>query len=83
MTQRLLQVFELSDERAQELIVGLLRGVQDISVEAATSGPDHFVITECDDVFQADSVARIVNSIDFDARLTQTGYGRPPEPISA
>lgn len=82
MTNRLLQVFEVSDERAQELIVGLLRGVQDMSVEAAKSGPDFFVITECDDAVQADSVARIVNSIDFDARLTQTGYD-PREPLSA
>lgn len=74
MTQRLLQVFEVSDGRAQELIVGLLRGVADMRVEAALGGPDFFVITECDDAMQADSVARIVNSIDFDARLTRAGY---------
>lgn len=82
MTQRLVQVFEVSDGRAQELIVGLLRGVRDMAVEAAHSGPDFFVITECDDAMQADSVARIVNSIDFDARLTHMGYD-PPEPLSA
>ena len=75
MTNRLVQVFEVSDARAQELIVGLLRGVQDLEVEAARSGPDFFVITECDDAFQAESVARIVSSIDFDARLTETRFG--------
>ena len=82
MTHRLVQVYEVSDERAQELIVGLLRGVQDMGVEAARSGPDLFVITECDDAVQAQSVARIVSSIDFDARLLQTAYG-PSEPLSA
>ena len=74
MTNRLVQVFEVSDVRAQELIVGLLRGVQDLEVEAACSGPDFFVITECDDAIQAESVARIVSSIDFDARLTETRF---------
>jgi hypothetical protein len=82
MTHRLVQVFEVSDARAQELIVGLLRGVQDLEVEAALSGPDFFVITECDDAFQAESVSRIVHSIDFDARLTETRFG-PSEPLSA
>jgi len=82
MTHRLVQVFEVSDGRAQELIVGLLRGVQDMGVEAARSGPGFFVITECDDAMQADSVARIVTSIDFEARLTHAGYDRP-EPLSA
>lgn len=82
MTQRLIQVFEVSDGRAQELIVGLLRGVQDMRVEAAHNGPDFFVITECDDALQADSVARIVNSIDYDARLTHAGYDSG-EPLSA
>ncbi|HJR90564.1 MAG TPA: hypothetical protein VJ782_10440 [Aeromicrobium sp.] len=82
MTPRLIQVFEVSDARAQELIVGLLRGVQDLEVEAALSGPDFFVITECDDAFQAESVARIVHSIDFDARLTETRFG-PSESLSA
>lgn len=82
MTNRLVQVFEVSDGRAQELIVGLLRGVQDMGVEAAQSGPDFFVITECDDATQAESVARIVNSIDFDARLTHAGFD-PSDSLSA
>jgi hypothetical protein len=82
MTHRLVQVFEVSDGRAQELIVGLLRGVQDMGVEAAQSGPDFFVITECDDAMQADSVARIVSSIDFEARLTHAGFD-PSETLSA
>jgi hypothetical protein len=82
MTNRLVQVFEVSDVRAQELIVGLLRGVQDLEVEAAHSGPDFFVITECDDAIQAESVARIVSSIDFDARLTETRFD-PSQSLSA
>jgi len=75
MTNRLVQVFAVSDVRAQELIVGLLSGVQDLEVEAARSGPDFFVITECDAAVQAESVGRIVSSIDFDARLTETRFG--------
>ncbi|MFL6089146.1 MAG: hypothetical protein ACJ71Z_03290 [Aeromicrobium sp.] len=74
-TPWVVQIFAISDARAEELIVGLLAGVKDIVVERATSGSDHFVITECADSAQARSIARIVTSIDFNARLLHTTCG--------
>ena len=82
MSNAFVQVFAVTDPRAQELIVGLLRGIRDVAVEAANCGPDRFVITECDDAAQAHSIRRIVTSIDYDARLAQTSLG-PAEPLTA
>jgi hypothetical protein len=82
MSNTFVQIFAVTDTRAQELIVGLLRGIRDVNVEAASSGSEHFVITACGDSFQAHSIRRIVTSIDFDARLTQTTAG-PAESLTA
>jgi hypothetical protein len=76
MTSWVVQIFAISDARAEELIVGLLAGVKDVVVERAVSGSDRFVITECADSFQAGSIARIVTSIDFEARLVHTASSR-------
>ena len=69
MTSSLVQIFEVSDEYAQELIVGLLSGVADMTVCASRSGSDRLVTTTCVDAIQAQSVFRLVTAIDFDARL--------------
>lgn len=66
------QIYAVSDDHAQELIVGLLSGIDELTVEAATSGPDHFVIVECVDGDQADSVGRVITAIDFDATLVDS-----------
>jgi hypothetical protein len=63
------QIYGVSDDHAQELIVGLLSGVDDLTVEPATSGPDRFVIVECVDRDQAHSVGRVITAIDFEATL--------------
>ncbi len=75
MTPWVVQIFAISDARAEELIVGLLAGVKDVVVERATSGSDRFIIAECADWVQARSIGRIVTSIDFDARLIHTTSG--------
>jgi hypothetical protein len=75
MTPSLVQIFEVSDVRAQELIVGLLRRVSDLMVTAASHGPDLLVNTACVDEGQARSVFRLVTSIDFDARLVHATAG--------
>jgi hypothetical protein len=79
MTPWIVQVFAISDVRAEELIVGLLSGIKGVVVQGAASGPERFLVTESADVFQAESVRRIVMSIDFDARLLHTTSG-PREP---
>lgn len=75
MTPSLVQIFEVSDARVQELIVGLLRRVSDVRVTAASHGSDLLVNTACMDDGQARSVFRLVTSIDFDARLVHATGG--------
>ena len=82
MTSSIEQVFEVSDAHAQELIVGLLRGVADMSVAAETNGPDLLVTTTCVDDVQATSVFRLVTSIDFNARLLNA-TNQPGRPLVA
>ena len=68
-TSSVVQVFAVTDAHAQELIVGLLSGIADMTVRAASNGPEHLVTTTCTDDVQATSVFRLVTAIDFDARL--------------
>jgi hypothetical protein len=75
MAPSLVQIFEVSNVRAQELIVGLLTRVSDLTVTAASHGPDLLVSTACADERQATSVFRLVTSIDFDARLVHSTAG--------
>lgn len=77
MDSSIVQVFEVSDSHAQELIVGLLSGV-DVGATAETRGVNLVVATRCVDDFQAASVARLVRSIDPDARLLDAGDGGRP-----
>lgn len=69
MPQRRVQIYSVTDANSQELIVGLLSGIDDLSVQAATSGPDRLVVVECAEASQSRSVFRLVTSIDFDAAL--------------
>jgi hypothetical protein len=69
MTTSVVQVFELSDPHAQELIVGLLNGVADMTVNATARGATPLISTTCVDDIQAAAVFRFVRSIDFNARL--------------
>ena len=68
----LVQVYDVTDSSSQELIAGLLSGIDSLTVEATTSGSRHFVVVECADSMQAQSVFRLVRSIDFGARLLHT-----------
>ncbi|HUS20453.1 MAG TPA: hypothetical protein VMZ66_00405 [Aeromicrobium sp.] len=69
LTSSIVQVFAVSDAHAQELIVGLLSGIADMTVRAASNGPELLVTTTCVDDVQATSIFRLVTSIDFNARL--------------
>lgn len=68
----LVQMYEVADSSSQELIAGLLSGIESLTVEAATSGSRHIVVVDCSDSMQAQSVFRLVRSIDFGARLLHT-----------
>jgi len=91
MNDWVIQIFAVSDASAQELITGLLGGFDDVVVSAATSGPNHFVVTECVDPTQASSVIRLVTSIDIKATIVHTSNGPrervkandPSEPLTA
>lgn len=68
----LVQIYDVTDSASQELIAGLLSGIDTLMVESSTSGSRHFVAVECSDSMQAQSVFRLVRSIDFGARLLHT-----------
>jgi hypothetical protein len=68
----LVQIYDVTDGSSQELIAGLLSGIDTLTVESSTSGSRHFVVVECADSMQAQSVFKLVRSIDFGARLLHT-----------
>jgi hypothetical protein len=78
----IVQVFAVTDIHAQELIVGLLSGIADMTVRAASNGPEHLVATTCTDDVQATSVLRLVTAIDFNARLLHS-TNQPRDPLVA
>ena len=83
MGEWLIQTFAVSDALAQELIVGLLGGFDDVVVSAATHGSDHFVVTECGDSMRARAVLRTVTSVDVHASVVQTSNGSVEQSLSA
>ena len=82
LTSSIMQVFAVTDAHAQELIVGLLSGIADMTVGAASNGPELRVTTTCVDDVQATSVFRLVTSIDFNARLLDA-TNQPGSPLVA
>jgi hypothetical protein len=79
----LIQTFAVSDALAQELIVGLLGGFDDVVVSAATNGSDHFVVTECGDPARARAVFRILTSVDVHASVVHTSNSSVERSLSA
>jgi hypothetical protein len=83
MSEWLTQIFAVSDALAQELIVGLLGGFDDVAVSASTNGSNHFVVTECGDPMRARAVSRIVMSVDVHASVVHTSNGSVERSLSA
>jgi hypothetical protein len=81
-TSSIVQVFAVTDAYVQELIVGLLSGISDMTVRAASNGTDYLVTTTCTDDVQATSVFRLVAAIDFNARLLHA-TNQPRSPLVA
>jgi hypothetical protein len=71
----LIQIYDVTDDASQELIAGLLAGIDGLTVESPSSGSHHFVVVECTDSMQARSAFRLVKAIDFEARLLHTANG--------
>jgi len=76
----LIQIFEMTDVAAREMIVGFLRPITGIRVEVTHHGPDHFLIVQSHDAEQAESVARMVMASDEGSILLHTSQG-PPAPV--
>jgi hypothetical protein len=75
----LVQIYELSDTASQEILAGLLSGMPDLIVDVQSTPADHFLIVDCVDSAQAQSVFRVVASVDYQARLIHTTNGPRPE----
>lgn len=81
----LVQIYEMTDTRAQELVAGLLTGVDGLTVSTGPSGPDHFVTVVLRDATRAQSVFQLMTSVDSKAVLIHSGTDQavssePPAP---
>ena len=80
MAEWRLQIYLVSDRTLQELIAGLLAGMDSIVVEAASSDFDDFLIVESATGQEADEVHRFIRAVDPDVKLVHTTSFRPVEP---
>ena len=83
MAEWRLQIYLVSDQTSQELIAGLLAGIDSLVVEVARSDFDSFVIVESSDRQQADDVFRFVEAVDPGVKLVHTSSAEPLEPTVA
>jgi hypothetical protein len=79
MTEWRLQIYLVSDPTSQELVAGLLAGIDSLVVEVASSDFDDFVIVESTSGREAHEVRQLMQAIDPDARLVHTSVPRPVE----
>ena len=73
------QMYDVSDEDAQLLVVGLLQDWDDVEARAAASGPDHYVVVECGDPARARAIFTMVTTVDPGATLIHSTNSRSPE----
>lgn len=83
MAEWRLQIYLVSDRTAQELIAGLLAGIDSLAVEVASSDFDDFVVVESASSREAYEVRRLVEAIDPGVRLIHTSVPQPLEPTVA
>ena len=82
MAEWRLQIYLASDQTAQELIAGLLAGIDSLAVETARSDFDSFVVVESASQQEADDVFRFVAAVDPGVKLIHT-WAEPLEPTAA
>ena len=83
MAEWRLQIYLVSDQTSQELIAGLLAGIDSLVVDAVSSDFDEFVVIESTGDREAYEVCRLVQAIDPDATLVHTSIPQPMEPTIA
>jgi hypothetical protein len=69
----------MSGVEAQELVLGRIQDWDGVAACAAFSGPDRYVVVECDDSVRSHSVFRMITSVDPSATLIHTTNGRAPD----
>ena len=79
MSSPVIQIYDMSDVDAQELVLGLLRDWKGVGASPAFSGPDRYVVIECADPGRAQSIFTMVTSIDPSATLIHSTNGHPPQ----
>jgi hypothetical protein len=80
----LVQIYEVSDRSSQEILCGLLSGLPSVTVDAPSTSTEHYLIVDCTDATQAQTVFGLVTSVDYEARLVHTTTGpRPSLPTAA
>ena len=47
MSSPVIQIYDMSDGEAQELVLGLLQDWQGVAARSAFSGPDRYIVIEC------------------------------------
>jgi len=72
-----LQIYLVSNQTAQELVAGLLAGVDSLVVEVVSSDFDNFVVVESPSNREAHEVHRLVQAIDPDVKLLHTSVPQP------
>jgi hypothetical protein len=82
MAEWRLQIYLVSDQTSQELISGLLAGIDTLTVEVARSDFDSFVVVESASQEEADDVHRFVEAVDPGVKLIHTSV-EPLEPTAA
>ena len=79
MASAVVQVYDMSDVDAQELVLALLQGWDGVVARSAFNGPDRYVVIECDDSTRAHSIFTMVTSVDAGATLIHTTNGGVPD----
>jgi hypothetical protein len=79
MTSPVVQIYDMSDGEAQETLLDLLQEVDGIAARPAFSGPDRYLVIECDDATRAHSIFTMVTSVDPDATLIHSTNGSAPQ----
>lgn len=75
MTWPVIQMYDMSDVDAQELVVGLLQAWDGVAAQPAFNGPDRYVIVECSEPGRAHSIFTMVTSVDPGAVLVHSTNG--------
>lgn len=76
----LVQIYELTDAHAQNLVAELLAGIDDLTVNPGPNGPDHFVTVVLRNASKAQSVYQLVTSVDPKAVVIHSSTEQAPSP---